>query len=167
MRAESFKMSWPRQTPLPESGRRSPHNMRMKVVFPEPLGPKKPKISPLATFMLRFLTTVLGPNDLVRFCTSMTRSVSFTGAFLAGFGHINRLSRVQAEGHGRFHGGLNHEHQFCPGLTGIDHRRRVLRPGGYKGDTSRNRASPVKRNGYFLFPGKGGLRSFQVRKTEF
>ncbi|EFK07049.1 conserved hypothetical protein [delta proteobacterium NaphS2] len=34
-------------------------------------------------------------------------------AFSMCLAHINRLTRVQAKGNGRFHGGLNHEHQLC------------------------------------------------------
>src|ERR1700726_3731703 len=48
--------------------------MRMVVVLPEPLGPRKPKIVPRLTCIDRSRTTTLPPNDLVRPCTSMTMS---------------------------------------------------------------------------------------------
>ena len=48
--------------------------MRMVVVLPEPLGPRKPKIVPRLTCIDRLRTTCRPPNDLVRPCTSMTTS---------------------------------------------------------------------------------------------
>src|SRR5215475_5169504 len=40
----------------PASGRMKLSSMRMVVVFPAPLGPRKPKISPCAMSKLRFFT---------------------------------------------------------------------------------------------------------------
>src|SRR5271167_3280615 len=48
--------------------------MRMVVVLPEPLGPRKPKMVPRLTCIDRSRTTFRPPNDLVRPCTSMTIS---------------------------------------------------------------------------------------------
>src|ERR1700726_3317573 len=48
--------------------------MRMVVVLPEPLGPRKPKIVPRLTCIERSRTTTLPPDDLVSPCTSMTMS---------------------------------------------------------------------------------------------
>jgi hypothetical protein len=47
--AARVPMSKPATVPLPEVGFRSPQSMRMTVVFPAPLEPRKPKISPGAT----------------------------------------------------------------------------------------------------------------------
>ena len=40
--------------------------MRMVVVLPEPFGPRKPTISPSATFIDTWSTTVLAPKRLTR-----------------------------------------------------------------------------------------------------
>jgi hypothetical protein len=45
--------------------------MRIVVVFPAPLGPRKPKISPLFTLKETWSTAVIGPYDFVRACTSI------------------------------------------------------------------------------------------------
>jgi hypothetical protein len=39
----------PRDAPCPSLGSSNPHNMRMTVDLPDPFGPRKPKIEPLAT----------------------------------------------------------------------------------------------------------------------
>ena len=58
--------------------------MRMVVVLPEPLGPRKPKIVPRLTCIERSRTTTRPPNDLVSPCTSMTMSgVGGVGACVA------------------------------------------------------------------------------------
>ena len=48
-RRASRMMSRPRQVPLPPSGTSRPHSMRIVVVLPLPLAPRKPQISPAAT----------------------------------------------------------------------------------------------------------------------
>ena len=50
--------------------------MRMVVVLPEPFGPRKPTISPGATFSEMWSTTVASPKRLVRLATSMTFATS-------------------------------------------------------------------------------------------
>ena len=61
--------------------------MRMVVVLPEPLGPRKPKIVPRLTCIDRSRTTTRPPNDLVRPFTSMTTSRAASGAIAAGRAH--------------------------------------------------------------------------------
>ena len=48
----------------PASGRSSPRTMRRVVVFPAPLGPRKPVTEPGSTVKLRSETAWTGPNDL-------------------------------------------------------------------------------------------------------
>src|SRR6478736_7492739 len=50
---------------LPEVGRLSPHNMRIAVVLPAPLAPRKPKISPLYTSKEIWSTAQKSPKRLV------------------------------------------------------------------------------------------------------
>src|SRR5215212_9178208 len=50
----------------PEVGSDRPARTRMVVVLPAPFGPRKPKISPLATERLRSFTAVKSPYFLVR-----------------------------------------------------------------------------------------------------
>src|SRR6185503_20058470 len=53
----------------PEVGFSSPAMMRMVVVLPAPLGPRKPWISPAATSRLTPSTAVKSPYFLTRFST--------------------------------------------------------------------------------------------------
>jgi hypothetical protein len=57
----------------------------MTVVFPAPLAPIKPTISPDATWMVTLSTTVLAPNDLVTLMalTSMPPLLLPSGAGIA------------------------------------------------------------------------------------
>jgi hypothetical protein len=48
----------PRQVPRPASGFRSPHSMRIVVVLPLPLGPRKPQMRPVRTCSDTASTTV-------------------------------------------------------------------------------------------------------------
>ena len=64
-------MSKPATVPFPPVGCDKPHNMRMAVVFPAPLAPRKPKISPCLTLNEIWSTAVKLPNCLVKPSTSM------------------------------------------------------------------------------------------------
>ena len=57
---------------LPPVGRLSPVSMRMAVVLPAPLAPRKPKISPRWTWKEMWSTAVKLPNRLVNPSTSIT-----------------------------------------------------------------------------------------------
>src|SRR6185436_8735923 len=57
----------PAMRPCPSLGSSSPHNMRMTVDLPEPLGPRKPKMLPFAMLNDTPSTAVKCPNRLVRF----------------------------------------------------------------------------------------------------
>src|SRR5213083_1126651 len=59
---------------VPSLGARIPHSMRMTVDFPEPFGPRKPKIEPLATESVTWSTAVKEPNRLVSFSQSIIDS---------------------------------------------------------------------------------------------
>src|SRR5437764_1308081 len=52
--------------PRPSLGSSNPQSMRITVDFPEPFGPKKPKIAPLPTLKLTWSTAVNCPNRRVR-----------------------------------------------------------------------------------------------------
>jgi hypothetical protein len=56
--AASLRMSMPRMVPVPSLGTSRPQRALMMVVLPEPLGPRKPKISPLSTSKLTSSTAV-------------------------------------------------------------------------------------------------------------
>ncbi len=58
-------MSRPATVPVPEVGDRRPQSMRMVVDLPAPLGPRNPKISPLATSRLMPSTATKSPKRLV------------------------------------------------------------------------------------------------------
>jgi hypothetical protein len=56
---------------VPEVGLDTPVKIRMVVVLPAPLGPKKPKVSPSPTEKLISLTAVRELNFLMRWDTSI------------------------------------------------------------------------------------------------
>ena len=64
----------------PEDGRTRPSNILSVVVFPAPLGPKKPVIRPGATVKLRSSTAVKSPNFLVKRSTAIKPESGDVGA---------------------------------------------------------------------------------------
>jgi hypothetical protein len=62
----SCSISWPKMVAVPEVGLDTPVKIRMVVVLPAPLGPKKPKVSPSPTEKLISLTAMREPNFLLR-----------------------------------------------------------------------------------------------------
>src|SRR5438309_6446697 len=81
MRSRTDSESAPTSTPStraepPLSGKR-PVSILMTVVFPLPLGPRKPKISPFSTRKLTSLTAVKLPKRRTRFCAKMAASAGF------------------------------------------------------------------------------------------
>src|SRR5690242_20589567 len=58
--------------------------MRMVVVLPAPLGPRKPRISPGLTEKVTSRTAVLSAYVLLRFWTSIMRPSGLSCAYLAG-----------------------------------------------------------------------------------
>src|SRR6185369_2924243 len=62
--------SRPLTMPHPDVGVSSPHRMRMVVDLPAPLGPRKPKISPLATFSDTWSTATNAPKLFTRLSVS-------------------------------------------------------------------------------------------------
>src|SRR5512136_602011 len=65
----SLKMSCPATCPLPEVGVSMPQSIRIVVDFPEPLGPRNPKISPRFTEKVILFTAVNAPKRFSRSCT--------------------------------------------------------------------------------------------------
>src|SRR2546425_97131 len=67
----------------PAVGRISPSSIRMVVVLPDPLGPRKPKTSPRMTWRFKSLTATRFPNALVNLVVLITvlssyRDIVFT-----------------------------------------------------------------------------------------
>src|SRR5271169_6637657 len=71
MPSESVRTSSPSTRAEPSLSGRSPVSILMTVVFPLPLGPRKPKISPFSTRKLTSLTAVKLPKRRTRFCAEM------------------------------------------------------------------------------------------------
>src|SRR6185369_8731715 len=151
--------SRPRQVPWPLSGVRRPHSMRIEVVLPLPLGPRKPKISPSRTCNARSFTTCLSPKCLLMPLTSMTRGASMSPSRQA---HIDRQTGMERGGLLRRRGGLDPEDQFLPTALAVNDRRRVF---GLRGDEvddcpNRGRAAIAARLHRLPHPdpGEGGFR---------
>ena len=79
--SDSDLISNPATIPFPEVGFNSPHSIRIAVVFPAPLAPRKPKISPLPTSNEMLSTAVKFPNFFVRFSTVITFIYLSVGEF--------------------------------------------------------------------------------------
>src|SRR5947207_15490415 len=58
-------MSWPPICAVPSVGCRIPQSIRITVVFPEPFGPRKPKIDPFPTVNEIWSTAVKVPKRFV------------------------------------------------------------------------------------------------------
>src|SRR3989339_1357059 len=116
------KISYPRQCPSPLSGVNKPHSIRIAVVFPLPLGPKNPSISPRPTWSERSLTTCLSPKYLFSPRTSITASAVFKGNF-------HRLTRMKLRRIVLLRIRFDHvgEGVFC--FVAVDDRRGKLRLG--------------------------------------
>ncbi|OPZ52148.1 MAG: hypothetical protein BWY90_01240 [Deltaproteobacteria bacterium ADurb.BinA014] len=67
----SVTISCPATIPAPEVGVIIPHSIRMVVDLPEPLEPRKPKISPFFTKKLILFTAVKSPNFFSRLVTEI------------------------------------------------------------------------------------------------
>src|ERR1700675_3899973 len=104
------------------SGKR-PVSILMTVVFPLPLGPRKPKISPFSTRKLTSLTAVKLPKRRTRFCAEIADSAGFF--VTSAIGSIS-IFELPIGSHARNHmpGGINDAnlhaknlvHAFLPGL---------------------------------------------------
>src|SRR5260370_1409833 len=69
--SESVRTSKPSTKAEPLLSGNRPVSILMTVVFPLPLGPRKPKISPFSTRKLTSLTAVKLPKRRTRFCAEM------------------------------------------------------------------------------------------------
>lgn len=61
----------PEYDPSPLVGLARPRSKRIEVLFPAPLGPRNPKISPRRTCRFRLRTATLLPKVFRRLCVSM------------------------------------------------------------------------------------------------
>src|SRR5690606_33743998 len=104
--------------PSPPSGVSRPHIMRIVVVLPEPLGPRKPTISPSRTVIEKWSTTVRPPKRLTRSCTSIALAIGLLRKHdiddLAGFQPRRLALRPR----------LDEMDQLLARLQRVDHRRR-------------------------------------------
>src|ERR1051325_6328267 len=78
--------SWPPIRAVPSLGSRIPHNIRITVDLPEPLGPRNPKIDPLSTPKVTRSTAVKCPNRFV----SPSRSIIRSGISTKILGNIRK-----------------------------------------------------------------------------
>src|SRR6516162_11016885 len=78
---------------LPPSGRSAPATQLRKTVFPAPLGPRRPKISPFSTASETPLTATSPPNRLTRRCVSRIATGSARPASLRRLEHRCLLGR--------------------------------------------------------------------------
>src|SRR5215471_8872508 len=76
--------SEPATVASPDVGCDRPHKMRIAVVLPAPLAPRKPKISPRSTSKVSPSTAVKPPNRLVSFRQVMALSL-VAGAMSLGY----------------------------------------------------------------------------------
>src|SRR5574338_1645002 len=101
MRSCSVRMSNPPTCPDPEVGSRIPQSIRIVVDFPEPLGPRKPKISPRAMSKLTRSTATKFPKRRVRSRTlTAGPSASLAIAVLAFLPEHRDEHVLQARRHG-------------------------------------------------------------------
>src|SRR6266852_7319843 len=82
--SESVRTSRPSTRADPPLSGKRPVSILMTVVFPLPLGPRKPKISPFSTRKLRSLTAVKLPKRRTRLCAEMAASAGFFVASAMG-----------------------------------------------------------------------------------
>src|SRR4030067_1207297 len=74
----SLTMSNPFTLAVPEVGLRMVQSIEIVVVFPAPLGPSKPKISPDSTAMFSSSTAVSEFNDFVSLLVSIMLTIGCT-----------------------------------------------------------------------------------------
>src|SRR5438445_1166756 len=67
-------MSWPPIRAVPSVGSRMPQSILITVVFPDPFGPRKPKIDPFPTENETWSTAVKAPKRFVNPSTSIIGS---------------------------------------------------------------------------------------------
>src|SRR5574340_443298 len=84
MVSDSVMTSKPATRPSPELGKSRPHNMRMVVDLPAPLGPRKPNTWPFSTASETRSTATKSPNTRVRSRTS----TAYSSAIFVILGHL-------------------------------------------------------------------------------
>src|SRR5438477_7550817 len=94
-RSVSRTTSMPATRAVPSLGSRMPQSIRITVDFPEPFGPRNPKIEPFVTERVTWSTAVNEPNRLVRFSHSIISSEGIGGRTNARKKHIRRHPGAQ------------------------------------------------------------------------
>src|SRR6266496_1555250 len=128
----SRTMSWPPIRAVPSLGSRIPHSIRIKVVFPEPFGPRKPKIDPFPTENETWSTAVNVPKRFVSLSTSIIGSGLFRSGWTSmSFAFIRacwsfHIRKINISGHSGAQvlvvagqTNLNAEHLFDPVGDGL------------------------------------------------
>src|SRR5262250_2224870 len=102
-RSASLRMSRPSTVAWPPLSGSKPVSILITVVLPLPLGPRKPKISPLATWKLTPLTAVNFPKLRTRPSARMAGSLPLVGFGGAGVTGLPSVSELDVGGHARQH----------------------------------------------------------------
>src|SRR5664279_3757155 len=91
--ASGFRLtSYPATIARPEVGLSSPHNIRMVVDLPAPLGPRKPNTSPLRTSRSIWSTATKLPKRLTSFST--VTELAAVELAMSGMGMTSCLDRI-------------------------------------------------------------------------
>src|SRR2546421_11117710 len=93
MSSVSVRMSKPATRAVPAVGEIKPHSILISVDLPDPLGPRKPNISPPPTERVRPSTAVTAPNFLVSPLISIAADITFLSS-------RPPPSPLEASGHG-------------------------------------------------------------------
>src|SRR5262245_51454144 len=101
--------------------------MRMVVVLPAPLLPRKPTISPLLTWKLMLSTASMGPKYLVRCLTSIIVPSCGSAADWSGAEVVERPP-AGAQGQGPSAGSVDDSYPSTSGKAGKFWRRRGAEP---------------------------------------
>src|SRR5438093_3047756 len=129
-RSGSVATSRPATVADPPVGVSRPHSMRIAVVFPEPLGPRMPKVSPVKILNVTSSTARTAPKCLESDRTSTTAGRSATALLERDLDHdVGGEPRFE-HATGGIEGDLDSEHQIRALFLGERDPRRELGVGG-------------------------------------
>ena len=123
LRPPAVRMSKPRHVPLPSSGVSRPQSMRMVVVLPLPLGPRKPQMRPRGH---REIDVVDAPRARRSAWSGRARRCAGAASSSLHQAHVHRLPRMQLRRVSRRRPRLDQEDELLAALPTVDHRRREL-----------------------------------------
>ena len=119
------EMSRPRQVPPPPSGFTSPHSIRIVVVLPLPLAPRKPQISPVCHRERQAVDNLARAIALVQIA-HIDHQFAVHGAARFQRAHFDRLARIEVGRPGRAAAWPRQKHQLGLADFAVDQRRRVF-----------------------------------------